>query len=153
MNIIFIAFLLILATCSGRPSRYFEGAKLPGASNANPDTGSTSGPTEAELDDSVDTYLSIGTFLQKELDKTDNSGKFVKIFVLMRQDNLVPKNFDILKAAILPANPLLSEAIDLSKKNGFSTVEVEVEINSLRTTLGSINKAVSSMEISLGTAI
>lgn len=97
----------------------------------------------------IDAYLSIGPYLQKELDAPVGAPKMLKVYAQIRQENSVSKNFDDLKASISPADPAISAAIEAAQKSGLSTVEFEIEVSSLKGALGMVNKALSSIEISL----
>ena len=147
----FITFLWLLASCKNASNNSPDDKKMSPPSSADSSTTDETAPGDAVPLESIDNYLSIGNYLQKELNKPDNNSATVSVFVLLRQDNSVSANFDTLKAALLPANPSLSETIDLAKKQGLSTVEIEVEIGALKAALKLIKKAACSIEISLGT--
>lgn len=154
MKFILLAVLLLVTSCDLRPKRAGGGGKNPGVSDPS-GNGSASnkdiGVIDLEPTDSFDSYMSVGNFLQKELDATTTSGKIVKVYVMIRQENSVKKNFDFLKSSISPITPAITEAIDAAKNKGISTVEFDVDLKALKDSISVINKAVSAIEISLST--
>lgn len=156
MKIILMTFLILLTSCELRPKKPgVSGGKQVGADGSGgnkPGGPQGAPPVEINLEptESVDDYLSIGSYLQSELSRSPTS-KTVKIFVMIRQENSVGRNFDTLKESLKPLAPAVAAAIDAAKSKGYSTVEFEIELGVLKASLGIINKAVSSIELSLGT--
>lgn len=154
MKFILLAVLLLVTSCELRPKRVGAGGKNAGVSDPAGGGSSASkdiGIIDLEPSDSFDSYMSVGTFLQKELDATTTSGKIVKVYVMIRQENSVKKNFDFLKSSISPITPAITDAIDAAKNKGISTVEFDIDLKALKDSMSVINKAVSAIEISLGT--
>ncbi len=150
MKIVILFMMLVLASCSVWKKNH------PGLGSTDPLAKDIEAPpaevvpVPEEIIEPIDTFLSIGAYLQKELDKVDNNGKIFRVFVQMRQDNSLARNLDLLRDRLLPANPTLGEAIESARKQNFSTLEFDVEITSLKESLTTINKAVSGIEISMG---
>jgi hypothetical protein len=153
MKFLFISVLVLLTACEIRPTRIGPGKK--GSGGAMPSPPSPPSPYPEQLpeipahNEPIDSYLSIGPYLQKELEAPAGAPKVIKIYAQIRQENSVSKNFDDLKAAIAPTDKAISAAIEAAQKSGLSTVEFDIEVSSLKSALGNVNKALSSIEISL----
>ncbi|RYZ60388.1 MAG: hypothetical protein EOP07_00970 [Proteobacteria bacterium] len=146
MKFLFISVLVLLTACEIRPTRIGPNKKGSGGAMPMPTDPQVQIPVHNEP---IDAYLSIGPYLQKELDAPVGAPKMLKVYAQIRQENSVSKNFDDLKASISPADPAISAAIEAAQKSGLSTVEFEIEVSSLKGALGMVNKALSSIEISL----
>lgn len=146
MKFLVISVLLLLSACDIRPTRIGVGQRGSGGATPMPVDPAVQIPAHNEP---IDSYLSIGPYLQKELDAPVTAPKVLKVYAQIRQENSVTKNFDDLKASISPVDPAISAAIEAAQKSGLSTVEFDIEVSSLKATLGMVNKALSSIEISL----
>lgn len=142
-----LALLLAVSACNKRPAR--PGKKVNSAGViGNP--GTPDGPLGfVDSNDPLDSYLSIGPYLQKEFDTADSAGKVVKVYLQVRQENSVEANYESLKELMGPMNPSISPALDAAYKKGDTTVEFESDVASLKTSVAMINKAASGIEISL----
>ena len=95
--------------------------------------------------------FSIGPYLQKEFDADDNASKTVKVYMQVRQENSIEKNFADLKTSMGKLHASVGPALEAALKKGDTTVEFEAEVGPLKTTVATLNKAVSGIEISLPT--
>lgn len=149
---LFLSLLVFASACNVRPKRpdgmHKTGSALPDPNN--PGQGEQN-PGFVDSNDPLDSYLSVGPYLQKEFDTAESAGKVVKVYLQVRQENSVEKNYASLKELMGSVNASIPSALDAAQKKGDSTVEFEADVASLKTSVTMINKAASGIEISLPT--
>ncbi|RZA19667.1 MAG: hypothetical protein EOP10_19260 [Proteobacteria bacterium] len=126
-----------------------SGAAEGGSNTPGKPESSESYPAFVDSNDPLDSYLSIGPYLQKEFDADGNASKTVKVYMQVRQENSVEKNFADLKTSMGKLHASVEPALEAALKKGDTTVEFEAEVGPLKTTVATLNKAVSGIEISL----
>ncbi|RYZ73484.1 MAG: hypothetical protein EOP09_01825 [Proteobacteria bacterium] len=151
-SILFATLVLtfLSSACSPRPVR----PVLKKSGGAAADVGPSkpeSYPAFVDSNDPLDSYLSIGPYLQKEFDAADSANKTVKVYMQIRQENSIEKNFADLKVSMGKLHASVVPALEAAQKKGDTTVEFDAEVGSLKTTVATLNKAVSGIEISLPT--
>ncbi len=154
MKLLYISLSLavLLSACNVRPKRVDVLGNNSGAIEGpgqKPGNGESKPKMFEDSNDPLDTYLSVGPYLQKEFDSADSANKTVKVYLQIRQENNVEKNISSLKELIGKMHPSIVPALDSALKKGDSTVELEAEIAPLKTSVTMINKAVSGIELSL----
>jgi len=164
MKIILLSLVIFVSSCSrftesrphikGKNNGATAEPSKPSYPDKNPaEIPATMGGTKDESNNiattpPLDSYLSIGSFLQKELEKTDNAGNTVKVYAQLRQENELSSNLNNLKKTLTAASTNLAQAVDDAKKRKVSSVEFDVEINALKSNLGSLAIPLSSIEMS-----
>lgn len=155
-TLISLSALVFLGACNVRPDRVKGRGKgkvtTPGGATPMPGEGESNPvgiPKFVDSNDPLDTYLSVGPFLQKEFDSTQGPGKTVKVYLQVRQENSVEKNIASLKEIIGPLHASIPSALDSALKKGDTTVEFEADVSSLKTSVTMMNIAASGIELSL----
>lgn len=149
LSVLVLSFVTLLHACNKPPKRPDITRNAQNALPGDPANPSAGIPVFVDSNDPLDSYLSIGPYLQKEFDSVDGSGKTVKVFLQIRQENSVEKNIESLKHILGSVHVSASPALDSALKKKASTVEFEADVAKLKNEISKINLAVSGIEVSL----